>query len=374
MPLSIFIDALPFNEIEKNYSDWFSDMQLSELIPNIAYSSSLHWQLYLDKYPDERGMLVDWVREKEKRKSVKAVSFLMRPFENMGKISYLSKKVLDRIVFKKNTFANIPYKFRGDFTEKGKYLFWSEKTYKNEPLFKDYSVISQDEGHRSFEETISLLESTVKKGDKNIFAVFSFADAMGHKCRRGEEYSKRLLPYMKEVKKLIDEYRRINPKEEVLIVSDHGMSTVTNRVDFKLEEKFGKQSKKTYIAYSDSAIMCIWCEKEELKEEIKAFLSEKSEGHLLNEEERKYYGATDKKFGDLIYILKEGNVFKKNWFSISFRKPSADGSGMHGFWPDREAEDSMAVIMLIGSNRKLEAKTDYRYANKLINSVMKGEF
>ena len=62
MPLSIFIDALPYNEIVSNYKNWFSDMQISELIPNIAYSSSLHWQLYCNKYPDERGIMVDWVK------------------------------------------------------------------------------------------------------------------------------------------------------------------------------------------------------------------------------------------------------------------------------------------------------------------------
>ncbi|MDO5478755.1 MAG: hypothetical protein Q4G23_06270, partial [Clostridia bacterium] len=140
MPLSIFIDALPFNEMKENYGEWLSDMQISELVPNIAYSSSLHWQLYCNKYPDERGVLVDWVKEDEKRKSVRLVSVLFSPFEKMGMLGVLSKKFLDRKIYRKNTFANIPFNLRKHFTQKGKYLFWKEETYRSEPIFDGYKV------------------------------------------------------------------------------------------------------------------------------------------------------------------------------------------------------------------------------------------
>lgn len=373
MPLSIFIDALPFNEIEKNYSDWFSDMQISELIPNIAYSSSLHWQLYLDKYPDERGVLVDWVKEREENKAVRMVSTIMSPFDKMGNFTVLTKKVFDRIVFRKNTFANIPYRQRKKFSQKGKYLFWKKEIYGKETLFSGYNVISQDEEKKSFEQTVSLLNEAISKKEKNIFAVFGFADAMGHKCARGEEYSRRLLPYMQVLKESIEEYRKSFPEEEVIIVSDHGMSTIKNKVSLNLEKKFGKQGKKTYIAYVDSAIMCIWAKEDELKKKISEYLKTRDEGHLLTEKEREYYGATDRKFGDIIYILREGNVFSDNWFGKSLKKPSEDGAGMHGFWPEREAKDSLACIMLMGNKRKLEKISDYRYASKLIKEVMKGE-
>ncbi len=373
MPLSIFIDALPFNEIEKNYPDWFSDMQISELIPNIAYSSSLHWQLYLNKYPDERGVLVDWAKEKEENKAVRFVSTIMSPFDNMGNFTVLTKKVLDRLVFRKNTFANIPYRQRKNFSQKGKYLFWSKDIYGKEPLFSGYNVISQDEGKKSFEKTVSLFNEAVLNGDKNIFVVFGFADAMGHKCARGEEYSRRLSPYMEVLKKSIEAYREKFPEEEVIIVSDHGMSTIKNKVSLDLEKRFGKQGERTYTVYLDSAIMCIWSKDDELKKRISEYLLTREEGHLLTEGEREHFGATDRKFGDIMYILREGNVFSDNWFGKSLKKPSADGAGMHGFWPEREAKDSLACIMLMGNKRKLEKLSDYRYASKLIKEVMKGE-
>ena len=150
MPLSIFIDALPYTEITEKYSDWFSDMQVAELQPNIAYSSSLHWQLYCNKYPDERGVLVDWARTPEKNKAVRFFATVLRPLDSMGDLGIYSRKFLDRYIFRANKFANIPYKFRKDFSENGKYLFWDEKTYRAEKIFNGYTVVSQDEGHISF--------------------------------------------------------------------------------------------------------------------------------------------------------------------------------------------------------------------------------
>ncbi|MBE6728780.1 MAG: hypothetical protein E7568_00930 [Ruminococcaceae bacterium] len=372
MPLSIFIDALPFNEITENYSQWFEDMQVSPLLPNIAYSSSLHWQLYCNKYPDERGVLVDWVKEPEKKLSIRVLSSILSPLDSMGNLGFLSRKVLNRIIYRKNVFANIPFKFRKYFSQKGTYLFWNKKTYEREEIFRDYVVVSQDEGHLSFETTIEKLKNSVEQKNKNIFAVFGFADALGHKCRRGEKYSQRLKPYMEVLTDVINCYRKLNPNEEILIVSDHGMSTVKVKVDLDLEQKFGKQSKKTYIAYCDTAVMCIFTENDKLKEEIESYLVTRNEGHLLDEKEREFFGTTDKKFGDIIYILKEGNVFTNNWFGKSIRKANPDGSGMHGFWPEEEAHDQMACIVLINGKSKLDRIYNYPSAHKIIKQVMSG--
>lgn len=372
MPLSIFIDALPFNEIKNNYSDWFSDMQISELLPNIAYSSSLHWQLYCDRYPDDRGVLVDWVKEPEASKLVRVVSTILSPLDSIGELGLYSRKILNRLIFRHNVFANIPFKFRKKFSQRGQYLFWKEKTYSKEKIFEGYKVVSQDEGHKSFEETLDLLKISIESNQKNIFAVFGFADALGHKCRRGEVYSARLKPYMDSLKAVLDLYRAKNPEEEILIISDHGMSTVERKIDLELEKNFGKQSEKTYIAYCDTAVMCIWCEKESLKKRLRDYLATKNEGHLLSDSDRAFFKATDKKFGDIIFILREGNVFKDNWFGKSVKKPNPDGSGMHGFWPEREAKDQMACVMLIGGKEDISNFYDYSTVHKLINKIMKG--
>ena len=373
MALSLFCDALPYSEMSAQYKDWFEGLQLAPLMPNIAYSSSLHWQLYCNKYPDERGVLVDWVKEPEKNKAVRILSTILRPLDVNETLGWFSRRVLDRIVFRRNVFANVPYQFRKDFTEKARYLFWNYSTYMQEEIFKSYSVVSQDEGHLSFETTIDKLNRVIENGDINVFGVLGFADSMGHKCRRGEEYSRKLKRYMEVLKKSIDGYIILHPNEPVLIVSDHGMSTIENNVDLHLEQRFGKQSKKTYIAYSDSATMCVWSERKDLLADIKAYLKTIEFGHLLTEKERKYYRASDRKFGDLLFILRNGNVFATNWFGKSRWKQQPDGAGMHGFWPENAAKDQIASIVLINGKIKLENYYDYRNAYQMIYGIMCGE-
>lgn len=370
MPLSIFIDALPYNEIIENYSEWFENMQAAELLPNVGYSSSLHWQLYCDRYPDERGIFVDWVREPESQTAVRFLSKLFAPLDCVGSLGFLSRKVLDRFVFHRNAFANIPYRFRSMFSEKGEYLFENKTTYGREKIFDGYTVISQDEGHLPFETVIKRLDDAVTSGDRNLFVVLWFADAEGHACRRGELYSRRLRPYMDTLRKSIRQYISLHPDEEILIVSDHGMSTVNQKVDLELQKHFGKPGEKTYVAYSDTAMMCIWAQDEKLREKLKAFLSEKECGHLLTESDRQKYGITSPQFGDIIFNLCEGYVFADNWFGKSIRRPRPEGCGMHGFWPERSAHDQMACTLLINGKRQLERSLDYGEAHRLIKSVM----
>ena len=372
MALSIFIDALPYNEVVANYQSYFPDAQLSELLPNIAYSSSLHWQLYCNQYPDERGVLVDWVKERESKRSVQILATLLAPFDRYSNFGLLARKVLDRVIYRKHTFANIPFRFRKLFSQKGCYLFWNERTYRAAPIFDSYTVISQDEGHKTLDATLDLLHAAIDRGDRNIFAVFGFADAEGHRCRRGELYSQRLKPGMDALLAAVRAYAEKNPQEEILLLSDHGMSTVERKVDLELEKHFGRQKNSTYIAYMDTAVMCIWSKNEALTAEIASYLQTRQEGHLLTPEDRKFFGATNPKFGDLIYILREGNVFANNWFGKSIKKPRPEGSGMHGFWPEREAKDQMACIWLINGKRKLLPESNYPYAHQIITEVMKG--
>lgn len=372
MPLGIFVDALPYTAVNANYKNWFPKIQVAELQPNIGYSSSLHWQLFCDRYPDDTGAFVDWVKENETSQSICKLSTLLSPLDYLGSLGAISRKVLDRFVYRRNAFANIPYRFRPNFIEKGTYLFWEKDYYGKQGIFSNYFVISQDEGHRDFITTITELKKVIATGQKKVFVVFGFSDEEGHKCRRGEIYDRAIAPYMEKLHDTIQTYILENPNEEVMIVSDHGMSTINNKIDLKLSEKFGKQSENNYIAYCDSAIMCIFLYKADQRKSISEYLFSCECGHLLTEEDRKYYGVTNRKFGDLIFILREGNVFSENWFGKSLRKPNPNGAGMHGFWPEREAHDQMGSIILINGKRELKQFYDYREANTVIKYILHG--
>ena len=237
-------------------------------------------------------------------------------------------------------------------------------------MFKDYIVVSQDEFHKTFDQTQKELNSVIQKGEKNIFAAFGFADSIGHLYGRTEKYCEELAKFMEKMKQSINLYLELNPDENVIIASDHGMSTVKSRVDLHLEEKFGKQSTKSYIAYSDSCVMCLWSENDKLKSEIKDYLSKQTCGHLLTEEDRKYYQATDRKFGDFIFILHDGIVFDQNWFGIAIKRSDKKEWGMHGFWPMRESVDQMGSILLISKDKHLNSFYTYHQAYDLISKIM----
>lgn len=369
MALSLFVDALPYTEIISAYSNWMPRMQVAELQPNIGYSSSLHWQLYCDKYPDDRGRFVDWGYTPEKNKMVCLLATVLRPLDNFDWPAFIARKCLDRVIFRSNVMANIPFKFRPDFSNTSKYLFFDKESYGHEKNFEGYDVVAQDEGHYSFDETIDHLMQAIEKGNKNIFGAFGAIDSMGHKCSRGAIYDERIRPYMDSLKNVITAYQKLHPDEEILIASDHGMSTINAKVDLEMEKHFGKQSKNTYIAYMDSCIMCIWVKDNNLKKKIKEYLESKSEGHLISEEERIKYRATDRKFGDLIFNLREGNCFKTSWFGKGVHK-SPDGEGMHGFWPERTAKDQMASIILINGKRRIKDFYVYPEAYELVSEIM----
>ena len=370
MPLSIFIDALPYTEVKEHYSKWFINQQTAELQPNIAYSSVLHWQLYCNKYPDDRLKFVDWQKTPETRKSIRIISCLLRPFDCIRPLSFLNRKVLDRLFFHGNCFANIPMKFRKDFSEQSQYLFWNREVYSKEKLFEKYCVVSQDEGNFSFDETIQKLNNAIESNQKNLFLCIGEIDHQGHLCARGSLYSEIVAKFMAIIRDSIEKYLNRFPEEEVLIVSDHGMSTINNYVDLKLEKKFGAQSWNNYVAYQDSCLMCVWCSDKHKIEDIAEYLKTKEDiGHLLSNGEREYYRTTNPLFGDLIFNLREGNCFKTSWFGNSIKK-HPNGQGMHGFWPDRKAKDQMAAIILINGKHSLAPFYTYFDAYNFIKMVM----
>jgi predicted AlkP superfamily pyrophosphatase or phosphodiesterase len=251
-------------------------------------------------------------------------------------------------------------------------LFFTKDNYSREEIFKGYSVVSQDEGHYSFEQAIAELKRVILEDNPNVFAAFGAVDSMGHQCSRGDVYDKRLKNFMDAFKEVIQIYADKYPNQEIIIASDHGMSTIKHKIHIDLEKHFGKQSKKTYIAYVDSCMMCVWCKDEQLLQRIKEYLLTRPEGHVITEEERAYYRATDKKFGDILFNLREGYCFSTSWFGKGLGE-HPDGEGMHGFWPERTAKDQMATIILINGKRKLDSFYRYPDAYQLLKKVMQGQ-
>lgn len=367
MPLVLFIDALPYSYLQKTESKWKNNYHISKLVPNIGYSSNLHWQLFCNQYPDELGFFTDWNFVKESNKLVNLFATLLRPIEIFHTGSILVKKVMDRYIFKKNTFVNIPFQFRKFFSNNPKYLFFDSNLTREQDVFNDYEIILQDENNKSFKDMLLAFDLIYKKNDK-IFCAFSFADYLGHKLARTKKYDHIIDEHMELLCEKIDNYKMLYPNDEVLIVSDHGMSSVTQKIKIDLKSYFGKESKKKYIAFKDSAIMRVFITDDSYLNSISEYLNSLNYGHLLTENERLIYGVTNRKFGELIYILNEGFVFQDSWFSQSLKRTTAE-FGMHGFFS--QSDDHSGV--LITKNKLIDNQNSISYSQAfyLIERVMK---
>ena len=371
MPLSIFVDALSYTYLQQQCKALAPDAKLAALRPNIGYSGVLHWQLYCNRYPDERGTFVDWTKVSEAKRSVRVLSRLLQPLDRIPSLGWLSRKALDRVLFHKNTFANIPYQFRPLFSNQSSYLFFDRKNLQKESVFSGYATVLQDEGNRSFEECMHEFLRLLQQDAKNIFLSFGFADQIGHACARGEQYNARLQQPMRRLFDGIAQYHERFPQEEILLVSDHGMSTVQHRIHIDLKQRFGKESKKTYFVYRDTALMCVFIAQKSMQNAVSEYLQSLSYGHLLTQDERECYGVTDPIFGDLIFILHEGFVFDQNWWG-GVRKTSPCGSSSHGFWHGEDICDQTASVLLLSQKRDLLPYYEYPQAYQLIQDVMQG--
>lgn len=371
MPLSIFADGLPFSSRALT-ACLPQEMRRACLVPNVGYSASLHRQLYADQYPDDTGVLVDWVHEREASAAVRISAALLSPLDVIPPLGVAARKVLDRLL-RRSVFANIPFRHRAAFSHKGSYLFRSQSFYGTLPLLCGYCVISQDEGNRTFDEAMCLLNSAIAAGERDIFFVTGIFDALGHTCARGDAYEQRITPALTALGAAISAYRAQHPHEEVLLLSDHGMSTLQKRVRLRLDGVLTRRERRRCTVYTDSCMACVFCEDSEVRQRVAAYLDTLPFGHRLDGRERALYRVRDPRFGDELFLLREGFVFADSWFGVSWRPRPQAGEGMHGFYPEKAAVDQLACVALLSEHRALQTCYDYPSAHALVCAVMQGE-
>ena len=370
MPLSIFADALPYDAAALR-SLLPEEMQRAPLVPNVGYSASLHRQLYDDCYPDDTGVLVDWVRRREPSRAVRLACALLRPLDIIPPLGTAMRKVLDRLLGR-GVFSNVPFRYRAQFSMRGCYVFRERERYAALPLLRGYRVISQDDGARSFSDALGELRDAVEAGERDLFFVTGVFDTIGHHCARGEEYERRITPPLQALLAVMQQYRRLHPDEPVLLLSDHGMTTVRQKVKLSLRGVLTRRQRKACVVYTDSCMALVFCRDEESLSRVRAYLDAMPQGHRLDEAERAHYRVRDPPLGDEIFILRQGYVFADSWFGCSWRR-HPDGQGVHGFYPEAGSEDASACVLLLSERHRLDARYDYAGAYALLQTIMQGE-
>ena len=132
---------------------------------------------------------------------------------------------------------------------------------------------------------------------------------------------------MRIIKTLENRFENTN----ILIISDHGMCEVKNKIN--ILEKINALKLKPfddYFLFLDSTMARFWFRNLKVKMQIEKTLSEQEGGHILTEEERGKYRLrfNHNKYGELIFWVDKGYILSPNFYGSNV-------NGMHGYLQNR---------------------------------------
>lgn len=326
----VFADAFAYQSYIKlgELDDGYSVLKLK---PGIAYSSNLHYMLFDGKKPDDVGFFTDYSWKPGKYiqpGKIKTVCDRITTINNLY-------RVLRRKITKRND--NIPFCEMPFFVQEGTYKFMTDGTCSvfGQNVYKAYG--------KNMEASFDLADRYLREGGNDgLVVVLEVLDHTGHEVgSMGEKYMKAAETILKRTRSLFKTFRTKHDDGVCVLISDHGMVNVKTTVNVTegLERKFGLPG-KNYQFYNDSLYLRVWAEKQELLHEIRNYLDSIDCMYQIDVDMRKKYGATQKKFGDLIYLLREGYAFDPNCFGVAFRGSTA---GLHGYM---ESSDSASGIVV----------------------------
>ena len=167
-------------------------------------------------------------------------------------------------------------------------------------------------------------------------------------CGEPEMIEERLRWYDQGLRKIFAAAREVNADATFTVTSDHGMTPVGRRYDLlKHFEDLKLRMPQDYLAVFDSTMARFWFFNDQARKEVLAMLDGVPCGRVLSDVELKQLGVlfSDRRFGEIVFLLHPGWLFSRSDFNGSSWKPA----GMHGYHPDDPYSDGVFL-----SNRKPE--------------------
>lgn len=165
-------------------------------------------------------------------------------------------------------------------------------------------------------------------------------------CNDPEQIEGRLRWYDNELRRVYRAAREVDSDGTMTVISDHGMTPVQYHYDLidKIES-LGLKMPFDYLAVYDSTMARFWFFTEKAKRSVSNCLREVSCGHILEDDELYQLGVyfEDKRFGELIFLVKPGWLLSKSDFNGSGWMPI----GMHGYHP----QDSHSDAIFLSTNQ-----------------------
>lgn len=338
--LILFIDALPYdrgNVIAEN----LQAKTYQKTVPGVGYSINVKAELFAGLNPDEVGFFCEWNYSSDKKLSL--IYKMMLPFlEFFTSKSNFINRVVHRIfgyLLKERVYA-IPYNVLPLMVNSGPTSYeWAfdKPTLLTDGDFK--RVLYSEEGvndERIFKKTIEI----IAQGDcERLFVSTAQLDGvMHHYGMKCDEYENQIKLINTHVTDIVNKFIDVNGEDALyFIISDHGMASVEQAIEFDIEKKFGPPGNHSYVHFIDATFYRVWINKEELRDDMLKELNNLDGGRVLNQKEREHYGIVDNKHGDIIYLLDEGYQFAPSFFGKGICK------SMHGY--DSELESQLGIFI-----------------------------
>lgn len=357
--LTIFIDGLPFNQLEKlPYSSRFASK--GRLVPILGYSVNCQTQLFTGKKPDDLGFWGEWTYSPE-----------TAPFRKLAplfkllswiEVSYYAKRIVHRFIDRMGLASatkNIPLSYLGEFDETGHSVLSSWFTQDSLLKHPKLKVILHNKFpvvERRDEDAFKATKQYIEETDdlESVLVTFTRIDACSHwEGVASKPYDELLLVQDRYIEELSEAFLAKVPDGTILVASDHGMVNVTEHVRVDLEREIGTPSKSGYAYFTEGTILRVWCDDPKTRDRITAYLDGISGMERLGDDDRKAFGITNPKFGDLIYHTHEGHQFVPSYWGP---KPSV---GMHGYHPRYESQHGICLSSRPGDFEGQVSATDF---------------
>lgn len=149
--------------------------------------------------------------------------------------------------------------------------------------------------------------------------------------RRLGEIDRVLARRMSELDKLVKE------PLDVIVWSDHGHVPVRGRVDLAGAFRRAGEDLAAHFCVIDAGFARFWLERPGEEAQIRRALAEVPEGALLDDATLARHRVlfTDRRFGDLVFLLRPGFVFHRTTWGLN------RAISMHGYDPDHPGSDGL---------------------------------
>ena len=347
---------------------------ISSLRPLFAFQGIEH-TIFTGKWPSEHGVFTEMYFEESNNIADRLGEVFLKFVDILGndKISKLSRILVEvsKGGRRRLTPNVIPPEGLKYFSISARKPIYERGAANTKTLF---DVLRENDLHFIFEQpaiiggdekTVKKLSNLANKLDNVdfVYVKLSGFDRVGHiygpspikfkdTIRKTEQY----------IEDIINIFGGLD-KNNILIITDHGMSLVYNYIDIlsDLKKISGLSLYDDYIVFLDSTLARFWFKNEYAKKKITEYLSTLEYGHILTEKEiETLHLPTDiRQIGDVMFIINEGSVIYPDFWSGT-RKPK----GMHGY-AYANTKEALAVFIANSNMAKYYKKTPTEFVDIL---------